>query len=55
MTDKPPTTVTLDIEVIQQWLDWLDNIVIGESDDMLRADLKEVLAHPERCQGYRGA
>ena len=41
------STVTLDIEVIQQWLDWLDTICIGESDDLLRADLIEVLTHPE--------
>ena len=43
-------TVTLDLEVIQQWLDWLDTIYLGESDDLLRADLTEILAHPERCQ-----
>lgn len=47
-----PTTVTLDIEVIEQWLDWLDNICTGESDDLLRTDLTEVLVHPERCQPY---
>lgn len=43
-------TVTLDLEVIRQWLDFLDGICLGENDDLLRADLTEVLAHPERCQ-----
>lgn len=39
-------TVTLDIEVIQQWFDWLAQ----EDLDSLRRDFEEVLLHPERCQ-----
>jgi hypothetical protein len=32
-------TVTLDVEIIQQWLDWLDS----DDTDPLRRDLIEVL------------
>lgn len=39
-------SINLDLEVIQQWLDWLDE---GD-EDALREDFMEILNHPERCQ-----
>lgn len=40
------STVTLDIEVIEQWADWLD---CGDFAALGR-DFREVLDFPERCQ-----